>query len=325
MMIEQRTLAVGVELAAACAALVGAWLHARRSRHRAGQLTAGSWRWTPRPPGVVRRPVSAWLGAIAAGCLAASVAAAIGRATPALETSRAKVIVLAVDVSQSMLAGDVKPTRLDVARARLIDLVRGARGYSFGVIAFAGDSSAFLPVTPDSESVVASLKQIGPGSAATPGSSLGQGLALALETARVNQGQDVVLASDGEATQDDDLVSSTLKRAAELGIRIHAIAVGTTSGSTVPLDVNGGAPGIKTYPDGRPVVTRAEPARLQAIASATSGFLTVSDESHTDTQGLARAIENPVGARGKGLSLEHVLLLMGAFILMIDALGVARR
>ena len=325
MSIEPRVLELAILVTASVAAAAGALVHARRARQAAGRLADGSWRWLPGPPPSSTGAGSPWLIGGACICFVAALVLILLHEPGERDVGGARVIVLAMDVSQSMYAGDAEPSRIERGRAQMLELVGRAPGYSFGVVAFAGDGALALPVTPDRESVVAALKMLGPASVATRGSSLGQGLALAVETARLAEGQDVIVVSDGESTQDDDLLAPTVKRAAELGVRIHSVSVGTSEGSPVPADAEEGSAGARTYPDGRPVVTRMDEEKLRRISVATSGYHASADRPGAYLGGLVRATTDPASARRDVIKPEQALILFGALLVSFDGLRGLRR
>ncbi len=325
MSLDSRAFELAIVLAASVVAAAGAFVHASRVKQTVGRLVSGSWRWLPRPPSSGGRMGSPWLVAGASICLAAAVALNVAHGRREREVGGPRVIVLAMDVSQSMYATDVEPTRMERARSQTLELVRLSQGFSFGVVAFGGDGTEVLPVTPDRDSVSAALKGLGPGSVATRGSSIGQGLALAIETVRLNHGEDVIVVSDGESTQDDDLLAATLKRAVELGIRIHTVSVGTAAGSPVPADSEGGAGAFKTNADGQPVVTHADEAKMQRLSDETSGYHASADPSGSYLHSLMRATTDPASARRGLFDPELVLILVGALLVTFDGLKSARR
>jgi hypothetical protein len=131
--------------------------------------------------------------------------------------------------------------------------------------------------------------------------------------------------SDGETTQDDDLMASTLRRAAELGIRIHTVSVGTVAGAPVPVDEGSGTGRIKTAPDGRPIVTHADEAKMKGVSAATAGFHAVADQSGSYVPALLLAIAGQGDPGRKSISVAQILVLLGGVLLVVDGLGGVRR
>ncbi len=325
MWIDAGTAALAIELTAAIALVAGAWIHASRMRQVMNRLSAGSWRWTSEPPGPSRGPASRWLVTPAVVCLTSAVAVSAWRGVESREIGAARAVILAVDVSQSMYVEDVAPSRIDRTRSQLLQLVRRSSGYAFGLVAFAGNAETVLPMTPDRDSVEASIEQVGRTAVAVPGSSLGQGLTLAVEAARVNGSHDVLIVSDGESTQDDELVAPTVKRAAELEIRIHSVCVGTADGGPVKATVESGVAAVRTGSDGRPIISKMDEVKLRRITLDTLGFHAAADESGSYVSSLIDAIESPTDKRRARVSLDQALVLLGFALLTLDGLGSLRK
>ncbi len=187
-----------------------------------------------------------------------------GRTTEEL-TVRGRNLMLAVDVSRSMLAEDVRPNRLGRAKADLIDLVDALQGDRVGLLAFRGKGVVLCPMTSDRAYLRQSIDALAPESAPPGETDLADAIAKCLETFERAQSSHcaVVLISDGE-----DLAGRAEELAREAGRRkipIFTVGIGSTRGAPIPT-----AAGTLQY-DGRPVESRLTEKTLQVIASASGG------------------------------------------------------
>ena len=189
---------------------------------------------------------------------------------PGEESVRTRDLVLALDVSASMLAKDVPPSRMArsiEAAQRLLPLLEGNR---VGVVVFAGEAYPLVPLTTDLDAVAAFLSGIHPGMVARPGSDLERAVAAALELLpSEGEGRVVVLVTDGENLQGNvDAAVSAIK---DSGVGVLTVVAGTERGGPIPVVGPDGAIHHKRDRNGQPVITRAHPEVLAAIADAVDG------------------------------------------------------
>lgn len=175
--------------------------------------------------------------------------------------------VLVIDVSLSMLAEDVGTSRLDAAKAIAKRVIAAHQG-RIGLVIFEAGAEVISPLTSDDEAVTALLDSIEAGEIGLPGSDAGVALSKA---ARLLDGDashrgDLVLIGDGEDQGEN--VEQELGKLAARGIAVHAIAVGTQAGGTIP---DGASRGPLRDDNGEVVTTSANPRTLRRIASATGG------------------------------------------------------
>lgn len=175
--------------------------------------------------------------------------------------------VLVIDVSLSMLAEDVGTSRLDAAKAIAKRVIAAHQG-RVGLVIFEAGAEVVSPLTSDDEAVAALLDSIEAGEIGLPGSDFAAALGKAsrlLEADAGHQG-DIVLISDGE--DQSTRLDEELGKLSTRGIAVHAIAVGTQAGGTIP-DPN--AQGPLRDDNGEVVTTASTPQVLRRIASATGG------------------------------------------------------
>ena len=269
-----------------------AWLLWRDARKRRGQIaqvfgeTLGervappslwrkrSWKWT------------LWVLGVAALLLAA--------AQPRWgfqwkETkSQGVELVVALDVSRSMDAEDVDPSRLERARREIQDLLQLAQGDRVGLVIFAGGAYPRVPLTRDRNALLQILRTTDSQVLQAQGSSVASALAVARDLfgdeAASHRG--IVLISDGEAWDsnlDRSDLNSEVALLAEQGIRVYAVGVGTEQGAPIP-EAGGG---FKKDRTGEVVLTRLEASALKGIAAATGGAYVQSVAGASDMRALA--------------------------------------
>lgn len=182
------------------------------------------------------------------------------------QKSRGIEMMLAVDISNSMLAEDFEPNRLERTKYAVDKLFDGLQQDRVGVVVFAGDATVQLPITSDYRMAKAFAKRIAPSMASVQGTSIGKALSLA-EMSFSSDGDAsrvIILITDGEDHEGD--VMQAAERAAEQGIRIFTIGIGTPEGA--PIEIGGEF--IKDE-KGDMVVSKLDEKMLQEIAQITDG------------------------------------------------------
>jgi Ca-activated chloride channel family protein len=182
-------------------------------------------------------------------------------------------VVVALDTSRSMLAEDLKPNRMDAAKREVQDLFRLLKGNRLGLVTFAGESITSCPLTLDASAAALFLDGVSVNSVPTPGTNLEKAIrrgAVAFASAD-KRFKVLVLITDGEGHEGDALVAA--KEAAEQGVVIFTIGIGTVDGSTVPLRDPETGVLRENLRDraGKPVFTRLGRTTLQKVAAATGG------------------------------------------------------
>ncbi len=204
-------------------------------------------------------------------------------------TRRGVDVLLALDVSTSMLAQDAPPDRFTRARALAGDLARRLSGNRVGVIAFAGSAFVQCPLTLDLAAVRLFLDILEVGDVPDAGSDLAQAIGLARQTfpAQVEGHRVLVLITDGE--DHEGRAEEAAGEAAAAGMLVYTAGVGTTSGGPIPLPGEGA--GYKRDADGRVVTTRLDEATLAAIAEAGGGRFVRVSASLAESRLLAEEID----------------------------------
>lgn len=186
-------------------------------------------------------------------------------------TAKGVDVVVALDVSNSMLAADLQPDRMEVAKRALEQLVDRMSGDRLGIVVFAGEAYTQLPITADRTAAKIFLGTLGPNLVRTQGTAIGA----AIDQARKCFGPDgakgkaIIVISDGEGFEDD--AEAAARRAAADGILVHTIGMGTPQGAPIPVKVGGRMAGYKKDKQGQTVITKLNPGMLLRIAEAGGG------------------------------------------------------
>jgi Ca-activated chloride channel family protein len=180
-------------------------------------------------------------------------------------------IVFAVDVSKSMLAEDIAPSRLEKSQRLVTEIINNLASDRIGLIAYAGSAVPQLPITTDYGSARMFLQSLNTELISSQGTAINEAIQLAesyysedTEAAKI-----LVIISDGEDHEGES--AAVAEAAAEKGIRIITIGVGTEVGATIPLKVNGRVREFKKDRDGKTVMTKLNPETLKEIAEAGNG------------------------------------------------------
>ncbi len=187
------------------------------------------------------------------------------------ETFGRDIFVL-LDVSESMLAEDVAPNRLTLAKLNVEDLLNAVVGDRVGLIAFAGSAQVEIPPTNDRALFREILQNVDTTSVALSGTAVGDALRLAVE--RLGDGSDgaeraIVLIADGE--DHSSLPLEAAQRAKSAGIPIYAIAIGDLKGAKIPnFDAAGRRVGYKIF-DGTEALSKPDVATMREIAKISGG------------------------------------------------------
>ncbi|MFQ5747122.1 MAG: VWA domain-containing protein [Gemmatimonadota bacterium] len=267
-------------------------------------------------PGGPRTAARVLLPGLGAGALAAAALGA-GRppAPPAGEDAAQVETALVLDASNSMLATDVEPSRLERQREIAAELASRLGG-RLGVVYFAGRGYVLSPLTADRSAVLMYVGAVSPMAVGRGGTALGLGLRQGLAVLAGGQpgaARRLVLLSDGEETLEDDERDAVLQQAAGAGVRIYAVGIGTPEGAPVPTSP-GGEPLVDE--EGRPVRTRLREAELRDIARATGGLYVPGRPAGVEI--LARELSAGTSRRA-GAAAVPLLLLLALSALFVDA------
>ena len=191
-------------------------------------------------------------------------------------------VILALDVSASMLAEDEQPNRLARAKLLIERFLSRLQGDRVGVIVFAGDAYVQVPLTSDYGAATSILRPVSPDAVPRQGTAIGQAIDMGAKAfaGSSDHFRAMFVISDGENHEGQAVEAAAAAR--EQGLRIHCIGVGTENGSTIPEYVGGTKSGEKRDRNGVTVVTKMNPAMLAGVAEAGGGrFFRLTDIQQT--------------------------------------------
>ena len=198
-------------------------------------------------------------------------------------------VMVALDISNSMLAEDVAPNRLDRAKQMLSKMIDNMVDDKVGLVVFAGEAFTQLPITCDYVSAKMFLNTISPKLIPTQGTAIGAALQTAIRSFGSQEndaGRAIILITDGENHEDDAIAAA--KQAQELGIQVFVIGIGKPEGSPIPV------PGTNDYikdRSGQVVVSRLNEEMCQEIAQAGKGAYVRCDNTNTAMRALQQELD----------------------------------
>ncbi len=197
-------------------------------------------------------------------------------------------VVIALDISNSMLAQDVIPSRLDKSKKLVSRMVDEFTNDKVGLIVFAGDAFTQLPITSDYISAKMFLESISPALISSQGTNIGGAIRLAIRsfTPQEGVGRAIVVITDGENHEGGAIEAA--KEAAEKGIKVYVLGVGSPEGSPIPIR---GSNDFRKNKDGNVIVTRLNEEMCQEIAKAGNGGYIRVDNSNSVQRALQKEIE----------------------------------
>ena len=189
----------------------------------------------------------------------------IGAKLTERETKGAEIMIC-LDVSNSMLAQDYSPDRLSRAKLAISRVVDKLEGDRIGLIIFAGSSFVQLPITTDYVSAKMFLGNINTDSVPVQGTAIGDAILTAAKSfsAQSEKSRAIIVITDGENHEDDAVDAA--RQAAELGIKVYTIGVGSVHGQPIPKNGE-----LMKDKDGNIVVTRLDEESLKQVAGAGGG------------------------------------------------------
>lgn len=222
---------------------------------------------------------------------------------PMLQGGKEKVktngidIVVALDVSNSMRAKDIQPSRLERAKLALQQTISRMGGDRIGIVVFAGQAYTNLPLTDDHAAGEMVLESVSPDMISMQGTAIGTAIDQAMASFSgddKNRGKAIIVISDGENHEDD--APAAAARAAEKGVIVSAIGIGSPEGEKIPeYDAAGNFTGNKLDEEGKEIVTKLDEENLKAVARegkgmyqrASSGDIGI-DKVYSMLQGLSK-------------------------------------
>ncbi len=195
--------------------------------------------------------------------------------------------IVALDISNSMLAEDVAPNRLDRAKQMLSKLMDNMSNDKVGLVVFAGDAFVQLPITCDYVSAKMFLNSIKPELIKTQGTAIGQALSTSIRCfgEQSDASRAIILITDGENHEDDAV--AVAKRAKEEGIQVLVVGIGKPEGSPLPIP---GTNNFRKDRNGNVVVSKLNEEMCREIAQAGGGIYVRCDNSNTATKAIQKEL-----------------------------------
>ena len=241
-------------------------------------------------------------------------------------------IIVALDCSKSMLAGDVNPSRLARAKREIIDLLAMLEGDRIGLVAFAGDAFVQSPLTVDYTAAAMFLNAMEPDMMPIQGTDLGEGLRMSLDALDEAAREDrlIVVVTDGE--DHEGAIDEQLQRAADGGVQIHTVGIGSTEGVPIPeIDAGGVRRGFKRDEEGNVVTTHLDEGTLRRMAEATGGRYVRVAPGLTTFEELVDEIASGEGEEFEAREITQfeeqyqIFLALALALLFVEALVPERR
>ena len=198
-------------------------------------------------------------------------------------------LVIAVDVSNSMLSQDLKPDRMSRAKRVLNHLIDNLQNDKVALMIFAGDAYVQMPLTTDVSSAKMFLSNINPGMVPVQGTAVGMAIKRSMQlfsSADTNVGKSIIIITDGENHEDDAVAMAS--EALKYGITINVLGVGTPEGAPIPI---AGTQSFRKDKDGNVVVTKLNETMCQEIAAAGGGMYVRVDNSSSAVRALSSELE----------------------------------
>ncbi len=233
-------------------------------------------------------------------------------------------LIMAVDTSRSMLANDVPPNRLQRVKLSAQDLINELRGDRVGLIAFAGRAFLQAPLTIDYDAAVTALNELDTEIIPEGGTNISEAISLAVKTFGKSAigNRALIIFTDGEELAGE--AGKAAQEAAEAGVRIFTIGVGTPEGSLIPLSDQTGGTGFVKDPSGQVVKSKLDENRLREIAETTGGmFLPLGNGPATMRKlyedGLSKMQAGEIDTKMSRQPIERYQWPLGAALLALAA------
>ncbi len=268
-----------------------------------------------------------WLGILALSCFITALARPqYGIKTETKKRAGIEAIV-ALDVSNSMLAQDVKPSRLEKAKLLISSMFDQMEDDKVGLIVFAGQAFTQLPITTDYISADMFLESVSTDMVSVQGTDIGAAIDLAMKsfTAAENSTKAIFIITDGEDNEQRGLAAA--REAAKRGMKVYVLGIGDPQGSPIPI--NGNRDYIRDS-DGNIVMSKLDEQACQAIASEGNGAYLYVDNSSSAMRALREQLNSLSKQQLEIQSFSEYdeqfqdFIILGLFFLLVDAMLVLK-
>ena len=229
--------------------------------------------------------------------------------------------IIALDVSNSMLAEDVKPNRLEKAKMMVSNMVDGMRDDKIGLIVFAGQAFVQLPITSDYVSAKMFLETISPSMISVQGTDIAEAINLSMRsfTQQEDISRAIFVITDGEDNEAKGVEAA--KQAAAKGIRVYVLGIGNPGGAPIPI------PGTGQYiidDEGNTVISKLSEEMCREIATAGGGSYIYVDNSSSAQKKLSEQVDRLAKAKMESQIYSEYdeqfqgFILIGLLLLLLD-------
>ncbi len=234
-----------------------------------------------------RPGIKFWLSLIALACLIVVLARPQFGSKKETITRQGIETVIALDISNSMLAQDISPNRLEKAKNMISKLIDKFENDKVGLIVFAGDAFVQLPITNDFISAKMFLESISPALISRQGTDIGAAINLAMKSFTPNEevGKAIIVITDGENHEGG--ADEAARQASEKGMAVYIMGIGTIEGAPIPVD---GTNDFRKDKEGNVVMTKLNEEMSKSIAGAGNGAYIRVD----NTNNAQRLLENEI-------------------------------
>ena len=231
-------------------------------------------------------------------------------------------LLIAVDTSRSMLSNDVQPNRLERVKLAIQDLINELQGDRVGLIAFAGRAFLQAPLTIDYDAVVEAINDLDTKTIPEGGTNISSAIALATQSfgKSATGNRALIIFTDGEELSGDAVKMA--KEAADAGVRIFTVGVGTPEGSLIPITGDDGQTAFVKDSAGEVVKSKLDDKRLREVAQATGGFYIHLESGprtmqQVQTEGLAKMQAAEMDVRLSRRPIERYEWPLGAALIAL--------
>ena len=262
----------------------------------------------------------------------------IGIANPQIGTKMEEVkregvdLMIAIDLSNSMSAEDIKPNRLERAKLAISRLINKLEGDRIGLIVFAGEAYVQLPITTDYSAAKLFLSTVNTNIVPTQGTEIAKAIDLSVKSFDMENAQNkaIIIITDGESHDEKAIESS--QQANKLGIFVHTLGMGLSKGGPIPIyNKYGNRTGYRKDRDGKTVVSKLNEDLLQEISSAGGGTYIRANNSKAGLSTLFSEInkmeKKEIGTMVFTEYKDRFQLFIGAalFLLILDLILLVRK
>lgn len=200
-------------------------------------------------------------------------------------------VMIALDISNSMQAEDLYPTRLERAKRSIQELLTFLKSDRIGIVVFAGEAFVQLPITTDYSAARLFLESIEPDLISTQGTDIGNAIELCMNSFDFDSptSKNIILISDGENHEEQAIEAA--EAAAEQEVMVHTIGMGSENGAPIPLFYQGKKVGFRKNKEGNTIVTALNADMLQQIAQTTNGLFVRASNSDSGMRSIFQEME----------------------------------